>query len=439
MLVTWPGLARAQARVTLTVEEAVARAIETSPRVAESAARADAARFAAAGRDAATRPQLALVGGYTRTNHVDEFGVPQPDGRLRVIFPDVPDNYRARVDLQWSVYAGGRLEALADAGRAEHEAAARDLTTTRSDLRLEATRAYWALVTARETERVVQEALGRVETHVRDLRSRLETGLIPPNEVLSAQAQRARQHVLLIEARNAREVAAADLRRLTGLPPAAELELTSPYDMSATGGREVPLDDLIAAARKARPERQALERRVAAAAARRAAAAASLRPGVSLAAGWDYARPNPRILPRVDQWHDSWDLTVNVGWSLWDGGRASAERGEADALERAARARLAEFDRLLELELRQRRLDLDAARASVGAATEGVRSAAEARRVVGERFAVGVATSADVVDAQVALLQAELDRTRALASVRIAEARLERAVGDSYEFQKNGV
>ena len=46
-----------------------------------------------------------------------------------------------------------------------------------------------------------------------------------------------------------------------------------------------------------------------------------------------------------------------------------------------------------------------------------------------ERFLAGVATSADVLDAQVALLQAELDRTQALAGGRIAEARVIRAVG----------
>ena len=56
-------------------------------------------------------------------------------------------------------------------------------------------------------------------------------------------------------------------------------------------------------------------------------------------------------------------------------------------------------------------------------------SATEARRVVQERFAAGVATSTDVLDAQVALLQAELDRTRALATMRLALARLDRAVG----------
>jgi len=79
--------------------------------------------------------------------------------------------------------------------------------------------------------------------------------------------------------------------------------------------------------------------------------------------------------------------------------------------------------------VRQRWLDLASSRAAVAAALDAVNAAAEARRVVGERFASGVATSTDVLDAQVALLQAELDRTQALASVKLAEARLNRALG----------
>jgi outer membrane protein TolC len=49
--------------------------------------------------------------------------------------------------------------------------------------------------------------------------------------------------------------------------------------------------------------------------------------------------------------------------------------------------------------------------------------------VLAERYRAGVATSAEVLDAEVAALEAELERTRALANVRLAEAALERAVG----------
>jgi outer membrane protein TolC len=91
--------------------------------------------------------------------------------------------------------------------------------------------------------------------------------------------------------------------------------------------------------------------------------------------------------------------------------------------------RLREFDTVLESEVRQRRLDLTSALAVIVSAEDGVRSATEARRVVAERFGAGVATSTDVIDAQLVLMQAELDRTRAIANARLAAARLDRALG----------
>jgi outer membrane protein TolC len=413
--------------IPLTIDDAVARAVKESPRVAELRAHEEGARAAVESRVAAFKPQVTAQAGYTRTNHVNIFAVPQPSGRLLVVYPDIPDNYRTRLDVTWPVYTGGRDDALADAARAEADAAARDLATVEADLRFEATRAYWTAVTAAEAVRVVEQALVRIDTHLKDLRTRLEAGFIPPNEVLTAEAQRAREEVQVIEARRASELALADLRRLTNVAPEARVRLVTP--LSAPEPAAETLEELIARARDARPERAALADRIEAAGARVRAAGSSARPTVAVGGGLDYARPNTRIFPRSSEWQDSWDVSVNASWSLWDSGRRAAEIDQASAAERAWRARLADLDSLIGLDVRQRRLDVDAGLAAARAAAEGVRSAAEARRVLDERFAVGVATSTDVLDAQVALLQAELDRTRALAGARIAEARLARALG----------
>jgi outer membrane protein TolC len=414
--------------VKLSIEDAVTKAFEASHRLAEVGAREEAARAAVQGRAADERPQVSLQAGYTRTNHVDEFGVRQPDGQLRIIYPDIPDNYRSRIDLAWPVYTGGRLQALSRAARAEAGAAARDLDAERADVRLDVARAYWTALTALETVRTVEQALARTDAHLGDLRARLDAGLIPPSDVLSAEAQRSRQQVQVIEARNALELVHADLRRLVGLSPATTLELTSPLETADEAAAE-DLEAQIARAKAARPERAALVRRVEAASARARAAGSGRLPTVAVGGGVDYARPNPRIFPRTADWEDSWDVSVNASWSLWDGGRRAAAETEAAAAERSLRARLAGFDSLVEVEVRQRRLDLESNRAAARAAADGVRSATEARRVLGERFNAGVATSTEVLDAQVALLQAELDRSRALAGVRLAEARLARSLG----------
>ena len=56
----------------------------------------------------------------------------------------MPDNFRTRLDLQWLIYTGGRLDALERAARAERQASGEDLAAARADLRLEITRAFWA-------------------------------------------------------------------------------------------------------------------------------------------------------------------------------------------------------------------------------------------------------------------------------------------------------
>ena len=425
-----PGAARAQeaagAAARLTLTEAVARANAVSHRLAEVRARGESAEAVTSGRRAAQRPVVSALAGYMRTNHVDEFGLPDPQGQLQILYPDVPDNYRARLDLQWPIYTGGRLQALERAARAEAEAVGEELDAARADLRLEVTRAFWAVVTAREAVGVVEQALERVEAQLRDVRSRYDAGLIPPSDIANVEAQRARQRGLLIEARNVAAIAVADLARLIDMSPDAPLELEIDTDAPPVAGAE---HELLLTAREQRAERTALERRVSAALERVTAAEAGRRPAVSLVSGYDYIRPNPRFFPRTDEWQDSWDVGVNVSWSLWDGGRTAAERAEAAASATAARERLADFDERLALEVRQRRLELESARAQIEAAVEGVRSAAEARRVLAERFDVGVATSTELLDAEVVLLQADLDRTRALAGARLAAARLERALG----------
>jgi outer membrane protein len=418
----------AQAPVHLALDDAVARALATSHRLGELTARQQGAEASALGRRAAQMPQLSAQAGYTRTNHVDEFGIPVPGTSVvRVIYPDIPDNFRTRLDMQWPIYTFGRLDALERAARAEAGATAQDLAAARNDLRLEVTRSFWAVVTGTESVRVVDESVKRMDASLTDMRNRLKVGLIPPSDVLSMEAQRSRQQMLLVQARNLREQALTDLRRLTGLDPDAEVRIDATLEAAP-----VPVaspDQMVQAALAARPERKAIQARLSGAGERRQAAAADRKPLLAVGAGFDYASPNTRIFPRSSDWKTSWDVSVNLSWTFYDFGRVKATVLSAAADERAARERLAQFDDGVNQEVRQRRLDIESARAAVSAAEDAVRAATEARRVVENRYASGVATSTDVLDAQVALLQAGLDRTQALANVRLSEAMLARALG----------
>ncbi len=415
----------------LTLQDALARAIETSHALAELRAREGAASAVLDERKASDLPVLSAQAGYRRTNHVEEFTVPQPNPpRLEVIYPDVPDNWRTRLDLEWPIYTGGRTGALEHAADAERLATGKDLESARADLVLETTRAFWALVTATESVRVVAESITRVEAQHSDVKARFDAGFLPPNEVLTVATRVSQQHTLLLDAQNQRDSARAVLARLIGARVDADFE---PEATLAEGALPVPatasVGDLAAQALGARADRQALLFRVQGADARIDAARSAKRPSIAIAAGYDYARPNPVIFPREDSWHTSWDAGINVSWTLWNGGRTGAEVAEAKQQAVATRERLAEFDSQIALEIRQRQLDLRTAEAQVRTAGEAVATALEARRVVQERVSAGVATTTDLLDAQQDQLEAELQRTRALAGVKLAEARLTRALG----------
>ena len=421
-----PAVADAQP-AALTLEEAITQGLANSRRLAEIDARADAADFAIAGRQAADRPLVAVQAGYARTNHVPEFSIAFPGRAPQLVYPDIPDNYRTRIDLQWPIYTGGRTDALERSARAERGAIGKDLEAARADLRLEITRAFWAVVTGREAEAVLRRSLEVANAHIKDVRARLDSGLVPPNDVSSAEAQASRQRLLSIEAATQRAIAEADLCRVTGNDAATATTSVDNRPPAPSGASSTA--ELIAGALKARPERQAMEQRATSADLRAAAVASGARPQIAVGGGYDYARPNPRIFPRRGDWQTSWDASINVTWSLWDGGRRVAEQGEARASASALRTRVDDFDRQVAYEVRARVLELDASREGVTVADEGLRAATETERVVNERYRQGVALNTEVLEAQLARLQAELDRTRAIAGVRLAEARLERARG----------
>lgn len=418
--------------VDLTLEAAIARAVEHAPRLAEVHARQTAAAANVVARQAAAAPSLVASSGYLRTNHVDEFGIPQPNGTTRILFPDITDNFRTRAELGVPLLTSGRTKSAVEAARSEVRGLEADRKAAAADVRLDASRAYWSLVLSRERVRVLDASLSRMDAWVADVQARVTAGVLPPNDVLSAQAQRARDNVQLIQARSAAMSAELELARMVGLELGQPINVVTPVDQPVPGAAEAvaqPIATLVNRAREGRFERTGLQERQAGLRSAAEAALASTRPLVSAVAAVEPSRPNQRFVPRADEWKTSWDLGVHVTWALWDGGRAKADRAAALAQAQAVGYRLEDLDAQIAVDIRQRLLDLEANRAALQATGEAVAAATEARRVIGERFTAGVATPTDVLDAQNALLQAELERTQISASLRLGEARLLRAVG----------
>lgn len=430
-LFLFSSFAGAAEDVPLALDAAREQAKANSARLAQLAALGDAADAGVRGARAQRWPQVDLLASYTRSSNVPELTLisPGPPPTRQTVFPNLPDNYRTRAGLTLPLYTGGRIEGGIDAARAQQEAARQDLAGATADLGLETESAYWSLVTARESARVLRETIASYDTHLKDAQNRFDLGLAARNDLLAVQVERDRAELARLQADNQAEVVNANLVRLTGLPPDARVVPTEPIASGAQAEEPEGAEALVTAALRARPEVAAQRARLSAAEAQAHILRADSLPQAGISGGYDLARPNTRILPLVDEWNGTWSLGVSISVTAFDGGRTRAAVARARAQAEAARHQLRDFEQRIRLEVTSRRLDLSTAGAALRVADRNLLAAQESVKVESDRYREGVGASSDLLDAETRRLRAGLDLTRAATEIALARAGLDRAVG----------
>lgn len=413
------------APIRLSLEDALARAQEVSPKLLRLDALTESALGAEREARAARYPDLSAGASYTRLSEERSLELTIPGRGTVALSPDIPNRWRSRFGLSWPLWTGGRIGNSIEATRAAVAAAEHEREGGEQDLVIEVTRAYWSWVVALERIEVLEASQVAHDQHHDDVSHLLEVGLAAPNDLLQTEVARDRLHLDRLNAGKDAEIAEENLRRLLATRAPLEPGESLSFDLPP-----IPvLDSLRAAALESRPERSTLRARLASARAREGMARAGRLPQISMYGGYDYANPNTRILPPEERWDDSWDVGVQFSWSLFDGGKVSGAlqraRGEAHALE----AQLLELDRAIELEVFARRKELETAREAAAVSEMTLSAAEENLAVVRNRFQQGLLTAADLLDAEASALRAALDRTAAYAELRIAAAALDRAVG----------
>jgi outer membrane protein TolC len=372
-------------------------------------------------------PESFLTGYAARLSSVPELTIALPGAAPQTVFPSIENNFGARLGATQPIYTGGRIPAQIDAARSEREATARDRQAGARDIALETATAYWTMVTGREFETVLAESIAVFEAHLKDTENMLRFGMVAESDLLNVSVQRDRAALDRLQARAAADTAEANLARLVGLPPGSRIEAVEPLDAPSTA--PAALDALLADARAARPERAALLARIEVLKAAVRVEESARRPQVFANGGYDYARPNREVLPFTDEWNGTWDVSLGVSFRVFDNGRTSAAVARRHAQLAAEEQRLRELDDAIALEVVARRIELETARAAVPVAESAIVAAKESRRSSGEQYRAGVISTTDLLAVENAALRAGLERTAALAQVRLAAARLDRATG----------
>jgi hypothetical protein len=121
-------------------------------------------------------------------------------------------------------------------------------------------------------------------------------------------------------------------------------------------------------------------------------------------------------------------IGLTLEWNFWEWGRKYNEAQAARARARGAALQHAEATELIQLQVQQKRQELQCAGARQRVAEIAVSQAEENLRLKQLRFAENLATSLEVLDAQTLLTKAHSDRIQARFEVLVGQAALRLAM-----------
>lgn len=246
-------------------------------------------------------------------------------------------------------------------------------------------------------------------------------GTVPAIDVLRAQVELQSQRHRLIAYQNDFEKQKLKLARAIGLPEGQAITLADkmPYSPAAPPS----FDDALKAAYGSRMDYQSLEARVRAAELTRKAASGGRWPTVNFNGDYGAIGQSPASN------HGTYTAAFSLVVPVFDSGRIRGEVDQADAAMKQQKAQLEDLRGRIAYEIRTAMLDLKAAGDQVDVATSAVSLANQQVDQARDRFAAGVTSNLEVVQAQEALAGANENYISSLFAYNVARASLARAVG----------
>jgi len=429
--------ADAQQKMSLTVEQAVAIGNENSKSLHMSAMKVQASDARVREASAGSLPSLRVNGLYTRLSEVEPFDVGKSLNPLFLaigaVNPSTPadkilNNISARATVQQPLFTGFRISASRDIAEYSAQAASQDFAKDKKELAYAVKSAYWTLFKANEFKKVVDENVEQMKVHQKDVENLMGQGMATMNDVLKVQVQLSEAQVRQIDARNAVLLSMIALNNTIGLPLSTEITIASPID--PTPKQLAAVDGLVMKAMTDRPEIAAMQARVQASEAGVTLARSGWYPQVALVGNYTYSNPNQRIFPQTQTFSDSWDVSVSLSFDVWNWGTTAHQTDQAQSQLAQTYDAMGQLKDGITLEVTQNYLNQKQTVERIDVARQGVRQAEENYRITNEKFKKGLSLNSDLLDAEVALLQARISLTQSLVEYELAEARLEKAIGD---------
>jgi outer membrane protein TolC len=419
----WPSADATRPAGALTLEQAIALALDSNPSLEAMAERIAQAEGGKQVSFADFLPQASLYYRHIEATPSEHpFALPTiPTAIGNVAYGTPSDRFDAlQLSVQWTLWDFGRT-----AGKFGQAVTALDIARlqylrARQTVVFNVTAAYWTVLQTRAAFRVAEEAVRRAGSDLRDARNFLKRGTAIRNDVLRAETFLAETQLALVRARTAERVAVAALNQAIGINVNAPTRVA---DRTAVPGFRLELADCLQRAVDNRDEFAVVLRTIRSA---------------RLGAGVAQADFLPKIYVGGDVLHQATAAQrdanlatagLNIELGLFEGGRRLGRLRTAEADVRIALARARDICDRIAYEVSVAYFAIDDARQRIDLARTAVAQATENLRVVRNLIEKGDATPTDVIDAELALTRAQQNEYTALYDYQTALARLAYAIG----------
>ncbi len=401
----------------LTLEEAIALALERNERPAIASEQAAAAQARLDRARAFFFPEVAAVGNYTRRMHetVRDIG-----GQPVVL--QARDALSASVVARWTVF-DARGFPLYRTARLDRDASRLESLEANRLLMFEVADAYLSTLSAEQVASAAERRLELARKSHEEARARFEARLVGTNDVTRAELELATAQRESARAQAALKAAYVSLGYLLNAEVKPPLAAPDRLIADASGPlRSSP--DLVAAAEAARLDVAAAESRAEAASALAVEPPMRLVPSIS-AVGQYRVTNEAGFTARTGDGF----LGLELAWSLFDGGERYAEARERRALARASRQLADARRRRVSADVETALVSLETAKAALAHAAVAANVAQRNAAETAELYRQGLTGALEVSDAAVRLFEAEVALTRERYGMLLAFLDLRAALG----------
>lgn len=413
----------------ITLDQAIKQGVENNRQLKISSYRVALAETKYKEAVDLTLPSLKASAAYTRLSDVDEPKIQFPGAPEPVaLFPVYVNNYSARVSLSETVFSGFRLKYAMQSQKLLQEAAKLDAGKDKDEVVFNIISAYFNIYKLQKSIEIVNENLHSLDQRISEAGKMEQQGIMLHNDVLKLQLQKSNVELTRIDLQNNLSVATYNFNILIGSNEKSAVAV----DSSAVKEPETlkPMDEYVSDAMKNRNDLQALTARNSSVGNNFRIAKNSYYPQLAVAANYYDSRPNPRIIPPEDKFVSTWDAGLVLSWDLTNlySNKHLVEDSRIQMQQSEENIHL--LSDAIKMEVNQDYLSCMQSQQKIDVMQSSLAQAEENYRIINSRFTNALVLTSELVDADVALLQARINLVLTKADARVSYYRLMKATGN---------